>query len=56
MTRGVVTDIQDAAGAQVVKDISGSGGRASYIHLDVASQPEWEAAVAAQSSGGSTFW
>ena len=43
----LVTDIQDTAGTQVVKDIRDSGGRASYLHLDVTSQPEWEAAVAA---------
>ena len=43
----LVTDIQDAAGTQVVKDIRDGGGRASYLHLDVTSQPEWEAAVAA---------
>ncbi len=43
----LITDIQDAAGTQVVKDIRESGGRASYHHLDVTSQPEWEAAVAA---------
>ena len=43
----VVTDIQDTSGAQVVKDISESGGHATYLHLDVTSQPEWEAAVAA---------
>jgi NAD(P)-dependent dehydrogenase (short-subunit alcohol dehydrogenase family) len=43
----LVTDIQDAAGTQVVKDIMGGGALASYRHLDVTSQPEWEAAVAA---------
>ncbi len=43
----LVTDIQDEAGAQVANDITGSGGRASYRHLDVTSQPQWEAAVAA---------
>jgi NAD(P)-dependent dehydrogenase (short-subunit alcohol dehydrogenase family) len=43
----LVTDVQDAAGTQVVKDITEGGGRASYQHLDVTSQPEWEAAVAA---------
>ena len=43
----LVTDIQDVAGMQVVKDIVEGGGRASYHHLDVTSQHEWEAAVAA---------
>lgn len=43
----LVTDVQDAAGTQVVSDIAGGGSRACYRHLDVTSQPEWEAAVAA---------
>jgi NAD(P)-dependent dehydrogenase (short-subunit alcohol dehydrogenase family) len=43
----LVTDVQDAAGTQVVKDIIDGGGRAAYHHLDVTSQPEWAAAVAA---------
>jgi NAD(P)-dependent dehydrogenase (short-subunit alcohol dehydrogenase family) len=43
----LVTDIQDVAGTRVVKDIIDGGGRASYHHLDVTSEPEWEAAVTA---------
>jgi NAD(P)-dependent dehydrogenase (short-subunit alcohol dehydrogenase family) len=43
----LVTDIQDAAGTQVAKNIIAVGGRASYRHLDVTSEPDWEAAVAA---------
>ena len=43
----LVTDIQDTAGTQVAKDIMNGGGVASYHHLDVTSQPGWEAAVAA---------
>ena len=43
----LVTDVQDGAGTQVAKDIAADGGRASYRHLDVTSQPEWEATVAA---------
>jgi NAD(P)-dependent dehydrogenase (short-subunit alcohol dehydrogenase family) len=43
----LVTDVQDAAGTQVAKEIVASGGRASYHHLDVTSQAGWEAAVAA---------
>lgn len=42
----LVTDVQDDAGAHVVKQITASGGRAAYAHLDVTSQDEWEAAVA----------
>jgi NAD(P)-dependent dehydrogenase (short-subunit alcohol dehydrogenase family) len=43
----LVTDVQDAAGTQLVKEITASGGCAAYHHLDVTSQPGWEAAVAA---------
>jgi NAD(P)-dependent dehydrogenase (short-subunit alcohol dehydrogenase family) len=43
----LVTDVQDGAGTQVAKDIVAGGGQASYRHLDVTSQPEWEATVAA---------
>jgi NAD(P)-dependent dehydrogenase (short-subunit alcohol dehydrogenase family) len=42
----VVTDIQDAAGEQVAKALVDAGGRASYLHHDVASESEWETAVA----------
>ena len=41
----VVTDVHDQAGADVAKAIIDAGGRASYAHLDVASEAEWEAAV-----------
>ncbi len=43
----LVTDVQDEAGAEVVKEITEAGGRAAYVHLDVISEPGWEAAVAA---------
>ena len=43
----LVTDVQDDAGAHVVKQIIAGGGRAAYAHLDVTSQDDWEAAVAA---------
>lgn len=43
----LVTDIQDVMGMQVAKDILDTGGLASYHHLDVTSQAEWEAVVAA---------
>lgn len=43
----LVTDVQDTAGTQVVKDLTDAGGHSRYRHLDVTSQPEWEAAVAA---------
>jgi NAD(P)-dependent dehydrogenase (short-subunit alcohol dehydrogenase family) len=43
----LVTDVQDEAGAQVAREITESGGSAAYLHLDVTSEAEWEAAVAA---------
>jgi len=43
----LVTDIQDEAGAQIAGEINANGGRAVYVHLDVTSEAEWEAAVAA---------
>jgi NAD(P)-dependent dehydrogenase (short-subunit alcohol dehydrogenase family) len=43
----LVTDIQDQAGAQIAGEIDANGGPAVYVHLDVASEAEWEAAVAA---------
>lgn len=42
----MLTDIQDAAGELVAKDIVDHGGRASYRHHDVSSQEDWEGAVA----------
>lgn len=42
----VVTDVQDDAGARVVKDIENKGARATYAHLDVTSPEQWEEAVA----------
>jgi NAD(P)-dependent dehydrogenase (short-subunit alcohol dehydrogenase family) len=41
----VVTDVQDDAGAEVAKGIVEDGGRASYAHLDVTQESEWQAAV-----------
>jgi NAD(P)-dependent dehydrogenase (short-subunit alcohol dehydrogenase family) len=41
----VVTDVQDGAGAKVATDITEHGGSAVYIHLDVASETDWQAAV-----------
>lgn len=42
----LVTDVQDEAGARVVEEIIQAGGRAAYDHLDVTSEPAWEASVA----------
>ena len=41
----VVTDIQDAMGADVVSGIRAAGGRAEYLHHDVTEEGEWEAVV-----------
>lgn len=43
----VVADIQDDLGAGVAREIIDAGGRAVYRHLDVASEAEWSATVAA---------
>ena len=43
----VVTDIQESLGAEVVSAIMGSGGRASFLHHDVTSEPAWEDVIAA---------
>jgi NAD(P)-dependent dehydrogenase (short-subunit alcohol dehydrogenase family) len=49
-----VTDVNDADGQQVVAAINTDGGRAIYVHLDVAEESEWEVAVAsvAEQLGG----
>ena len=41
----VVTDIQDAMGADVVAGIKAAGGRAEYLHHDVTEEGQWEAVV-----------
>ena len=41
----LITDVQDASGEEVAKEIVTSGGRASYLHLNVSSEAEWQAAV-----------
>lgn len=40
-----VTDVNDPDGEGVVEAIKASGGRAIYVHLDVADEPQWQAAV-----------
>lgn len=42
----VVTDIQDAAGAQVVEAIKAAGGKADYARHDVTSEDAWIEVVA----------
>lgn len=43
----MITDVQDEAGAQTARSITDGGGRAAFAHLDVTSEAEWQAAVAA---------
>lgn len=43
----VVTDLQDAKGAEVVEAIKAAGGRAEYHHHDVTSEEAWIAVAAA---------
>ena len=43
----LVSDVNDEQGNAVAKDIVEAGGRASYAHLDVTSQSDWNAAVTA---------
>ena len=41
----VVADVLDAEGEGVVADIKKAGGTATYVHLDVTQEAEWQAAV-----------
>lgn len=43
----VVTDLQDEAGEAVAAGIRDDGGRAIFVHHDVSSQADWEAALQA---------
>jgi len=42
----VLSDVQDAAGEQVAKEIRAAGGRAEYVHADVTVPSDLEALVA----------
>jgi NAD(P)-dependent dehydrogenase (short-subunit alcohol dehydrogenase family) len=44
--RVVLGDVLDAEGKAVEGQIRGAGGEATYLHLDVTSESDWEAAVA----------
>jgi len=41
----IVTDIQDEAGSEVAATLRNAGGVATYLHLDVADEADWRAAV-----------
>ena len=43
----VIGDILDDAGRQVEAEIAESGGNATYVHLDVTSESQWNDAVSA---------
>lgn len=43
----VIADLQDEAGRSVVDEIQASGGKASYVHLNVTDEEGWAKAVAA---------
>ena len=42
----LVTDIDDEGGRSLAESLSSGGARASFAHLDVTSEQEWNAAVA----------
>jgi NAD(P)-dependent dehydrogenase (short-subunit alcohol dehydrogenase family) len=46
----VLGDVLDDAGEQVAEDIRRAGGEATYIHLDVTEEEDWQQAVAAAES------
>jgi NAD(P)-dependent dehydrogenase (short-subunit alcohol dehydrogenase family) len=41
----VVADVLDADGEAVVAEIKEAGGTASYVHLDVTQEADWQAAI-----------
>src|SRR5262245_65918384 len=43
----VLTDLLEAEGGEVARSITSAGGEARFWRHDVASEPDWEAAVAA---------
>ena len=43
----VVADLLDDLGQAVVAEINESGGRATYVHLDVTDEADWQSAVEA---------
>jgi len=42
-----IADIHDAAGEAIAREINGDGGNAFFVHLDVAREDEWTAAIGA---------
>ncbi len=48
--RVVVGDILDAEGKKIQDDITGKGGQAVYVHLDVTNEADWARAVSTAES------
>jgi NAD(P)-dependent dehydrogenase (short-subunit alcohol dehydrogenase family) len=42
----VVSDIQDAKGAELAHEITGAGGKARFVHHDVTDEAEWDRVIA----------
>ena len=42
----VLTDLKDHEGQAVARDINAEGGKALYLHHDVASEEDWKAVIA----------
>ena len=42
----VLTDLKDSEGQTVAGGIHGEGGKALYLHHDVASEDDWESVMA----------
>ncbi len=42
----IIADVLDKEGEALAKEISASGGKAAYLHLDVANEADWQKAVA----------
>ncbi len=42
----VITDVQDAKGAEAVAAIKAAGGKCEYLHHDVTDEPAWESVIA----------
>jgi NAD(P)-dependent dehydrogenase (short-subunit alcohol dehydrogenase family) len=48
----VIADVLDDIGTQTAGAIIASGGKADYVHLDVTSEQDWQAAIEAAASFG----
>ena len=42
----VLTDLKDSEGEAVAKDINAAGGKALYLHHDVAREEDWKSVIA----------